>query len=253
MPDILSLIHPPMHPKSFSPERVDSIKPYPAQSSESSIENVSIHALRRPIKKRNPTTKSQTTYAKPPYFSHIKELEPAHANLIKERFQEDRVVVTSPELLQEAKKLQQNGILKQTPKGLVYLHISDDYIHDLYPFFSADGAQKPPYCAHIAIISEEEAARLSIEEIQELGKCFTFEIKDCLQLTLRHSSDVESVWVLTVKCPALEHLRERYGLSSQLHSQEFYSLLGIKLRSISIHPKEEDLYYFRVNPAFSYA
>lgn len=196
--------------------------------------------------------RSITTYSKPRYFPHTQQLDFSHPELIRERFKDETTPVASPKLIFGAKfQLETKGSLKQTPDGLVYLDISDDFIHKLYPLLRTNGTQKPYYSAHIPIISEKE--RSTLDEIKEIGEVFTFSPKDCECLTLREHPDVESVWVLTVESQALEHLREKYRLPSKLHSQEFAIVLAIKPRKTPLMSKEQDLYYFKINPATSYA
>lgn len=221
----------------------------------SKITSFSSYALIQFFHQEELLKRSTTTYSKSHYFAHVKQLEsPSYPGLIKERFKEKTTSVTSSKLLFEAQfQLKRDGILKKTPDGLVYLHISDDYIHKLYPLLDEEGTQKPSYCAHIPIISEKELSTLNLEQLKEFGEVFDFTIKNCQCIHSSEHSDVESIWVLNVESPSLEHLRERYGLSSKLHSQEFAIVIGIKPRETPIQSKEQDSYYFRINPAISYA
>lgn len=197
---------------------------------------------------------TKTTYAKPHYFAHIHYSEKILPYLIKERLPDEILPVHSPKLLFGAKfQLDQSGILKQTPSGLVYLDISDDYIHKLYPFFYPHGAEKPPYSAHIPIISEQEASSMACQDLAELGQRFTFTIKDCERITPKHSPETEAIWVLNVESPSLMLLREHHQLPSKLHSHDFAIVLAIKHKKNLTIPKEHECHYFRVNPALSYA
>jgi hypothetical protein len=193
--------------------------------------------------------RTETTYAKTHYFPHTSHLEGSHPYVLKERFKDNIRPVAAPALLFEAKwHLDSTGILKQTPEGLVYLDISDDYIHKLYPFLQEEGLQKPYYSAHIPVISEQEKSHL--EGIQEIGQSFKFSPQKCIRLMLKHHPQLEEIWMLNVKSPPLEHFREKYKLPSKLHSQEFSIVIAVKPKTSS--PKEEDNhYYFRINPAIS--
>lgn len=226
----------------------------PSYDNLSKIRDFSTKALDSFFNQRTISQRLETTYAKPHYFTHTKQIaHPSHPFLIQERVKEKTTSVISPKLLFGARQFKQYGTLKQTSDGLVYLQVSDDYIHKLHPFLALDGAQKPFYCAHIPVISEKELSTLSADQIKELGESFNFSVKDCQRINLEQHPDVESMWVLNIESPSLEHLRERYGLSSRLHSQDFTIVIGTKLKEITIQPKKQDSYYFKVNPATCYA
>ena len=194
--------------------------------------------------------KNQLTYEKPHYFpsGHNPE-KPESPYLLKERFKEKKERIHAPKLLFGAKyKLNSTGTLHMTPTGLVFLKVDEAFVETAYPYFEKKGAEKPPFIAHIPVISEEETQKLQAKGFKELSQSFQFSVKDCIVIEPAYWSEMDKIWALSVESEELEQFREKYGLSSKLHSQDFIIVVGMKKRS-DIDPEEEvDKHYLRVSP-----
>lgn len=119
------------------------------------------------------------------------------------------------------------GRLEQRPDGFVYLKVSNQYVHRLFPLVKEPGFFVPQSIqrhtkvgAHISVFYKGETR--SIEPIQELGKIYSFEPT---QIRIVRTTGKEFI-ILEVKAPQLEHLRQRYGLSPKLMGHEFHITLA---------------------------
>jgi hypothetical protein len=260
MSQLTSIVQSTPPPSGVSEKRLlDLLTPIPAATKNLSTDKVQPCFHKEPriqqllaqqlFSKTQSSAFSKTSYAKPHYFAHIRVTQPKLPYLIQEWCEDEVTSVYAPSLLYKAQfELDPSGTLKQTPEGLVYLQISNEYIHALYPFFYSEGAQQPPYAAHIPVISEEEHASMSAP-VGELGERFTFTVKACQKLSPQSAQ--ETLWMLTVESPRLHLLRERHGLSSKLHSKDFALVIAVKPNTT--HRDHQRRYYVKANPAYSFA
>jgi hypothetical protein len=134
-------------------------------------------------------------------------------------------------LTTQAAKLSTSGILAVTNKNLIYLDISDDYIHQLFPLLDNKNnlILKPDYFnkyligAHISVIYPEE--NTVIDPI-EFGKHHNFSIKHLCTMQI----SAKTYYVLTVESNSLLELRKKYNLPDKLnfrgYNVEFHITIG---------------------------
>lgn len=126
-------------------------------------------------------------------------------------------------------ELPSQGILQQRPDGFVYLKVSNEYVHRLFPLVQETGFEIPNAIkrhtqvgAHISVFFKDEGRRL--DHIDEIGRVYTFEPK---RIRIIRSHRKEYI-ILEVKAPELERLRQQYGLSPKLVGHEFHITLAEK-------------------------
>lgn len=124
-------------------------------------------------------------------------------------------------------ELPHKGTLIQIEDGYVYVKVSNDYIHRLFPLIKQPGFVKPSSVtrptkvgAHISVFYENEAQQIGT--ISEIRRTFYFKPKDIR--TVRNGN--KEYIVLDVEAPQLEQLRSHYGLSSKLFNHEFHITLA---------------------------
>ncbi len=125
-----------------------------------------------------------------------------------------------------------SGELLNNSDGFLYVKVSDEYVHELVRFIQDDGFEEPPYFgqlysdgAHISVIYSKELEERSPIQIDELHRVFDFKITDCGIFETPSWKGVEAVFVLLVKAPALDQLREKYGLPQD---HVFHITIGIR-------------------------
>lgn len=134
------------------------------------------------------------------------------------------------EALEIARKdLPSEGRLEQGRDGYIYLKVSNDYVHRLFPLIKQSGFHIPSSIqrntktgAHISVFYKKEGEHVG--KIPEIGKIYSFiptEIK------VVRSKSKEYV-ILEVSAPELENLRKKYHLSPKLMGHEFHITLAEK-------------------------
>lgn len=138
--------------------------------------------------------------------------------------------------------LPSEGRLEQGKDGFVYLKVSNQYVHRLFPMIKEPGFKIPSSVerhtktgAHISVIYKQEAQ--SIGKIHEIGQKFSFEQKS---IDIVRAGNKEYM-ILIVKAPQLESLREQYGLTPLLNGHEFHITLA-----------ERNIKRFRKTPLFQH-
>lgn len=126
-------------------------------------------------------------------------------------------------------ELPHTGTLTQIGDGYVYVKVSNDYVHRLFPLIEQPGFDKPSSItrqtkvgAHISVFYENEAKQIG--PISEVGKTFYFKPKDIR--TVRNGN--KEYIILEVEAPQLEKLRSHYGLSPKLFNHEFHITLAAR-------------------------
>lgn len=147
------------------------------------------------------------------------------------------------------------GTLQKSVEGLFYLDIDDRFILSLVPYLKAFGLVRAPYFsfppdgAHIPVIPPREAAFHYIDQIDEVGKEFTFEIEGLYSLEPTLWPEVEQVWFFKVRSPELEALRQRQLLVSKPGGHSFHIAIAIKPRQTKMR-QPLPLPIMRINIAF---
>lgn len=140
---------------------------------------------------------------------------------------EDYRIEDQPIALEEAMSIQPVGTLKQKSNGFIYLDVDNSYITDLIPLMEYPGEIRPrptaskSIGAHISVFHEKEAV-----QPVELGKEFSFQIKDIRSFTLHTRDGLKKLWVIAADSPELESLRESYGLSPKLKGHDYHITMG---------------------------
>jgi hypothetical protein len=149
----------------------------------------------------------------------------------------DFQVEDRPEMIEAAAQFPQKGILKQKDNGYLYLEVSKNFIAELLPLINSPGKIVPPnhytskkgIGAHISVMYENEQILNEIWEIKELGQEFTFTVMEIRTVKLNKNNKVKKLWLLAVAAPALEKLRESYGLSPKLKDHDFHITIGTQV------------------------
>jgi len=120
------------------------------------------------------------------------------------------------------------GTVQQKKNGYTYLSLDDAWVHKLYEQIASDGIRKPAYFrsheapgAHISIIHESEAEKLGCK-VKEIGQIHMFEVTNFAVVRSRF----KEFFVLQVKAPTLEKMREGYSLRPLLQNHEFHITIG---------------------------
>src|SRR4051812_13982181 len=106
----------------------------------------------------------------------------------------DRQELHHPYLLDFArKKIEKSGRICQTADGFIYLKVTDDFIHQLFPLLPESEKKIPDYFtgqspigAHISLIYPEEK-RIS-SKVKELGQRISFEVTGLFKAILNEKT-----------------------------------------------------------------
>lgn len=138
------------------------------------------------------------------------------------------------------------GMLRQNQQEFVYLDVDDRFISMLFPYLKAYGLVRPSsIMAHVPVIPAREAAFQYLEQIDEIGQEFSFEIEGLYSLTPTSWPEVEQVWFFNLRSESLEKLRRKYFLPKIPGGHPFHIAVAIKSH-ICLPP----LPLMRINMAF---
>lgn len=152
-------------------------------------------------------------------------------------FASDYQIEPQQEVIAVAKQFKAIGVLKQKDNGYLYVEVSNDYIGQLLPLIQAQGRLVPPrhYAskkgigAHISVMYENERIAQEIWNISEIGQTFSFTVKELRTVKLSRDGKMRKLWLIAVEAPALERLREKYGLTSRLKGHDFHITLATQI------------------------
>lgn len=152
-------------------------------------------------------------------------------------FAQARPVPSSPKILRSICK--GHGVLKRNAQGLVYLDIDNRFINMMLPYLKARHLAKPPYFnlfrepngAHIPVIPAREAAFQYLDQIEEIGQEFTFEIQGLYSMKPTMWPEVEEVWFFKIHSPQLENLRTRYFLPEHPNGHPLHIAIAVKQKT----------------------
>jgi hypothetical protein len=128
--------------------------------------------------------------------------------------------------------LPKQGILSKDERGMVYVKVDNNYIHQLIEFIQLEGFEVPPYFgegmhgAHITVMTPEEILYYAVGEIQECGHVVRFEPKQCQIVHPETWNPGELAYLVTVEAPLLHQLREKYVLPANKY--DFHITVGVK-------------------------
>lgn len=203
------------------------------------------------FEKQEKLIKNYTTFAKTPYFSGSEEIIDQKTDyLLKERVKEKQEFYEIDKLLIDDIPL--SGTLEVTDAGLFFLKVDPAFVEIPFATYAGKSAKKTPFIAHAPVISEKELPGRQKERVTEIGESFSFEIKECVKIYPEGFSEIKSIFLLRIKSIELEHLREKYGLPSKLHSQDFSIVFAFEDKIYDPNRKEPT-HYLKVNPAQSFA
>ena len=128
------------------------------------------------------------------------------------------------------------GKLKKNAQGLFYLDIDNRFVNMMLPYLQNRHLVKPPYFnlfrepdgAHIPVIPAREASFQYLDEINEVGEEFTFEIEGLYSMKPTLWPEVEEVWFFKIHSPELENLRKRYFLPEHPNGHPFHLTVAVK-------------------------
>jgi hypothetical protein len=160
----------------------------------------------------------------------------------------DYQIEFQPKVFEQAVKIEHKGVLKQKENGYLYLEVPNTFISEILPLIDAPGTIVPPrhysskkgIGAHISVMYENEQIENEIWEIEELGNEYTFAVLELRTVKLNQNNKMRKLWLLAVDAPALEQLRERYGLSPKLKGHDFHITIGTQIPGKVNVEEEED-------------
>lgn len=149
----------------------------------------------------------------------------------------DYVVEKQPQVIEQVQQLEAKGVLKQKPNGYLYVEVSKEFIASVLPIIESKGKIVPPQHytskkgigAHISVIYENELIENEIWEIGELGKEYSFTVKELRTIKLTTNNKLRKLWLLAVEAPELERLRQSYGLKPLLKGHDFHITIGTQV------------------------
>lgn len=109
--------------------------------------------------------------------------------------------------------LPNEGKLRQSADGYVYLKIPSSYYIHLLPFLKVDAPiiDRPKIGAHITVFTAEEAKEHLIFNIPELNQAYKFTVSSVNKVYTKDVIEGTKIWyVLIVDAPELKKLREKY-------------------------------------------
>lgn len=140
----------------------------------------------------------------------------------------DFVHIDASSVIATAEKVNNVAQLCLKNNGFVYLNVDDQFIDDVVYSLPLQGSFTPTATgerkmgAHISVMYEDELIGNEIWNFEEAGDWFAFTVKE-LRYVHRGS---KRLWLLAVDCPALQLLREHYGLRPKLKGHDFHITLG---------------------------
>jgi len=145
-------------------------------------------------------------------------------------FAGDFCVEDQPQVLEQVLQITPKGTLKQKDNGYLYVEVSRDFIAQALDLIDAPGKLVPPrhysskkgIGAHISVMYENEQIENEIWEIDELGQEFAFNVIELRTVKINSNNKMKKLWLVAVSCPALEQLREKYGLKPLLKGHDFH-------------------------------
>lgn len=149
------------------------------------------------------------------------------------------------------------GVLHQNKQGLVYLDVDNRFISMLLPYLKAYGLVRPPYFnlfvapdgAHVPVIPAREVAFQYLEQIEQIGEEFSFEIEGLYSMEPTSWPEVEQVWFFKLHSPELEKLRRKYFLPAIPGGHAFHIAVAVKPR-VAASDAPYPLPLMRINMAF---
>ena len=134
-------------------------------------------------------------------------------------------------LIQSAKLLVSRGKLAIFDNKFVYVQVSDDYVHQLFPLLEDEHIIKPDYFgeklgAHITVIYPEEYKKL---DEKDLGVEHSFLVKELIAARINQ----KIYYALWVESPSLQKIRKKYDLPDLLcfkgYQIGFHITIGAKV------------------------
>jgi hypothetical protein len=149
------------------------------------------------------------------------------------------------------------GVLRKNQQGLVYLDVDNRFISMMLPYLKGQGLVRPPYFnlfgspegAHVPIIPAREASFQYLDQVEELGNEFSFEIEGLYSMEPVSWPEVEQVWFFKLRSEELENLRRKHFLPSLPGGHSFHIAVAIKPRTTNVE-SPRPMPMMRVNMAF---
>lgn len=145
-------------------------------------------------------------------------------------------VIENPKLLQYVRKdLPHEGILEITREGFLYVQLPKEYVFQLIPFLSKDGAVvcPPPYFqegkvgAHITVATVQEMAGKK-EVIPYLRQKVFFSIMHLEKVDLENGLLGSKVaYLLTVQSSQIAEIRKKLGLADKIQGYDFHITIAV--------------------------
>lgn len=151
------------------------------------------------------------------------------------------------------------GVLQRNSQGMIFLDIDNRFVSTLMPYLKGSGLVQPPYFklayipdgAHTPVIPAREMAFQYLDEIEEIGKEFHFEVEGLYSMEPVSWPEVEQVWFFKLHSPELENLRRRYFLPATPCGHPFHIVIGVKPKATVV--AQTAMPYMRINSGYSAA
>jgi len=116
---------------------------------------------------------------------------------------------------------------KQDSGSYIVLDVPKDFADSIYEAIKEEGMERPEYAPHISVMTDEEHKKVG--DIEECGKEYTFTVERIDSVDPDDWDEMEKVWFVMCKCPDLEKLREKYGLTPLPNGDhEFHITIGVR-------------------------
>ena len=124
------------------------------------------------------------------------------------------------------------GTLKKTSDGFYYLKIDDQLVFGVMKLLDDPKASRPPYFkknagnvgAHVSVILSDETPN---SVVREVGNDFRFTWGEIKSVKPDGWEEMQKVYFIEVKSKHLEDLRQKYGLTRKINSNEFHITIAV--------------------------
>ncbi len=127
----------------------------------------------------------------------------------------------------------QKGKLQQASSGMVYVKVSDGYIHTIFPMIKEKNLTLPPYFsgnnvgAHITVITAKEMKQIH-SPIQGLGKEISFKVTNFSSVQPENWKGISKVYYFEVESKELETVRTSAGLPPKILDHDFHITVALE-------------------------
>lgn len=216
------LIHTLSNSKISSAGRIARLSPVPFQQDLPQFDNGAYQP------------NQENTLQAPLYFCSKLKNSPTRpiSNLLYERPKDHYEKIHLPSAIGYAFQFDMKGKLMRSREGHYFLQVSDSFQTLCQSVVQPFGAQiVSGIGSQIGVIMPSEYEKHKLwGKVGEVGKTFYFGFQGCYEIELGEHDGYEKVWIIKVQSPAIEDLREKYGLTRRFQDQDLMLVIGVKER-----------------------